>query len=89
VELRGRHDPALGAAHVRDADLALRRAGLDRAAGISATNPAVSLPEIARIHDILRKPELLVVVQDLYLTETAALADVVLPAAPGTRRRGR
>ena len=32
VERRPGHDPALGAADARDADLALRRAGLDRAA---------------------------------------------------------
>ncbi|MGN6693571.1 MAG: molybdopterin oxidoreductase family protein, partial [Aquihabitans sp.] len=48
---------------------------------ISATNPAVSLPELARIRAILAKPELFVVVQDAFLTETARLADVVLPAA--------
>jgi anaerobic selenocysteine-containing dehydrogenase len=48
---------------------------------ISATNPAVSLPELARIRDILSRPELMVVVQDMFLTETAELADVVLPAA--------
>jgi anaerobic selenocysteine-containing dehydrogenase len=48
---------------------------------ISATNPAVSLPELHRMREILRKPELFVVVQDMYLTETAMLADVVLPAA--------
>ena len=38
---------------------------------ISATNPAVSMPELPRIRDILAKPELFLVVQDLYLTETA------------------
>jgi anaerobic selenocysteine-containing dehydrogenase len=48
---------------------------------ISATNPAVSLPELARIRSILAKDELFVVVQDLYMTETAMLADVVLPGA--------
>ncbi|GAA4044944.1 molybdopterin oxidoreductase family protein [Agromyces indicus] len=55
---------------------------------ISATNPAVSLPELARIRDILVKPEAFVVVQDLYLTETAALADVVLPAAGWGEKTG-
>ncbi|AMR78510.1 molybdopterin oxidoreductase family protein [Cupriavidus nantongensis] len=46
-----------------------------------ATNPAVTLPNLPRIRNILRRPELFVVVQDAFLTETAQLADVVLPAA--------
>jgi len=48
---------------------------------IQATNPAVSMPELHRIREILGKPGLFVVVQDAFLTETAALADLVLPAA--------
>ena len=48
---------------------------------ISATNPAVSLPYLSRIRKILRKEDLFVVVQDAFLTETARLADIVLPAA--------
>jgi anaerobic selenocysteine-containing dehydrogenase len=55
---------------------------------ISATNPAVPLPDLGRVRSILRKPELTVVVQDLYLTETAALADVVLPAATWGEKTG-
>jgi len=48
---------------------------------IICTNPAVSLPELARIRAILEAPEPFVVVQDAFLTETARRADVVLPAA--------
>ena len=48
---------------------------------ISATNPAVSLPELHRIRSILAAEELFVVVQDAFLTETARYADVVLPTA--------
>ncbi|HTM91570.1 MAG TPA: nitrate reductase [Flavisolibacter sp.] len=48
---------------------------------ISATNPAVSLPELSRVRKILEKKDLFVVVQDAFLTETAQHADVVLPAA--------
>ncbi|MFL6239086.1 MAG: molybdopterin oxidoreductase family protein [Actinomycetes bacterium] len=48
---------------------------------ISATNPAVSLPELARIRSVLGQDRLFVVVQDAFRTETAELADVVLPAA--------
>ncbi|GAB7046646.1 molybdopterin oxidoreductase family protein [Catenuloplanes indicus] len=55
---------------------------------ISATNPAVSLPDLARIRRILAKPKLFVVVQDLFLTETAELADVVLPAATWGEKLG-
>jgi anaerobic selenocysteine-containing dehydrogenase len=55
---------------------------------ISGTNPAVSLPELHRIRSILQREELFVVVQDLFLTETAQLADVVLPAATWGEKTG-
>lgn len=48
---------------------------------ISATNPAVSLPDLLRIRTILEKEDLFIIVQDAFLTETARRADVVLPAA--------
>ncbi|ONF95738.1 Nitrate reductase [Sphingomonas jeddahensis] len=48
---------------------------------ISATNPAVSMPNLPRIRAILEKEELFVVAQDAFMTETTQLADVVLPAA--------
>lgn len=55
---------------------------------ISGTNPAVSLPELSRIRSVLAQDRLFVVVQDLFRTETAQLADVVLPAATWGRRPG-
>lgn len=48
---------------------------------ISATNPAVSLPELGRIRKILADPGVFVIVQDAFPNETTELADVVLPAA--------
>ncbi|MFD1829902.1 molybdopterin oxidoreductase family protein [Streptomyces desertarenae] len=48
---------------------------------VSGTNPAVSLPELSRIRSVLAQDRLFLVVQDAFLTETAQLADVVLPAA--------
>jgi anaerobic selenocysteine-containing dehydrogenase len=48
---------------------------------ISATNPAVSLPDLPRIRKILKKDSLFVIAQDAFMTETTKLADVVLPAA--------
>ena len=55
---------------------------------VTATNPAVSLPQLDRIRDILAQDRLFVVVQDIFLTETAQLADVVLPAAAWAEKTG-
>ncbi|AYG84852.1 Nitrate reductase [Streptomyces hundungensis] len=55
---------------------------------ISGTNPAVSLPELSRIRSVLSQDGLFTVVQDLFLTETAQLADVVLPAATWGEKTG-
>ena len=55
---------------------------------VTATNPAVSLPELHRIRSILAQDRLFLVVQDLFLTETAELADVVLPAATWGEKEG-
>ncbi|MFI9455630.1 molybdopterin oxidoreductase family protein [Amycolatopsis sp. NPDC052450] len=55
---------------------------------ISATNPAVSMPELPRIREILGKEDLFVVVQDGFRTETAEFADVVLPAALWGEKQG-
>ena len=55
---------------------------------ISATNPAVSLPDLARIRRILERDELHGGRAGPFLTETAALADVVLPAATWGEKTG-
>src|SRR6478735_3786703 len=55
---------------------------------VQATNPAVSLPELARIRSVLSGDGLFLVVQDIFLTETAQLADVVLPAAAWAEKTG-
>ena len=66
----------------------LAETGSIRLLWIIATNPAVSLPEVGRIRKILAKEELFVVVSDAFLTETAQLADVVLPAAIWAEKTG-
>jgi anaerobic selenocysteine-containing dehydrogenase len=55
---------------------------------VTATNPAVSLPELPRIRHILAQKRLFLVVQDIFMTETAELADVVLPAAAWGEKTG-
>ena len=55
---------------------------------INATNPVVSMPDAARIRRILQSEDLFVIVQELYLTETARYADVVLPAAGWGEKQG-
>ena len=54
----------------------------------TATNPAVSLPELSRIRRILSQDRLFLVVQDIFPTETTELADVVLPAATWGEKTG-
>jgi anaerobic selenocysteine-containing dehydrogenase len=55
---------------------------------IQGTNPAVSLPELRLARQALSSPRCFVVVSDMFLTETAALADVVLPAAGWGEKTG-
>lgn len=55
---------------------------------IVCTNPAVSLPELHRIRDILKKEGLFVIAQDIFRTETTELADVVLPAGTWGEKTG-
>jgi ferredoxin-nitrate reductase len=55
---------------------------------VTGTNPAVSLPELPRIRSLLSQERLFLVVEDIFLTETAELADVVLPAAMWGEKTG-
>jgi anaerobic selenocysteine-containing dehydrogenase len=55
---------------------------------VTGTNPAVSLPELPRIRSLLSQERLFLVVEDAFLTETAELADVVLPAAMWGEKTG-
>jgi anaerobic selenocysteine-containing dehydrogenase len=45
------------------------------------TNPAVSVPDLNRLRADLSRESVFVIVQDAFMTETAEMADVVLPAA--------
>ena len=54
---------------------------------IMGENPLVSDPDIGHVREALQATEFLVV-QDIFLTETAALADVVLPAACFAEKEG-
>ena len=55
---------------------------------ISGTNPLVSLPNLPKVRRLLTKPELFVVCQDIFMTETAQIADVILPAAMWGEKTG-
>lgn len=55
---------------------------------IAGTNPAVSMPDLARIRATLAGEQCFVVVSDAYRTETTELADVVLPAALWAEKTG-
>jgi len=62
--------------------------GRVKAVWIACTNPAHSLPDQARVHEALRAAEF-VVVQEAYAdTETAAFADLLLPAASWGEKTG-
>ena len=88
MERRADEDTALGLSHTRYADLALRRAGFDPAALDQRYQPRGLPPELPRIREILEKEDLFVIVQDIFFTETAQYADVVLPAATWGEKTG-
>ncbi len=54
---------------------------------VMGSNPVVSAPRAAHVEDRMRSLDFLVVA-DLFLSETAALADVVLPAAQWAEEEG-
>lgn len=55
--------------------------GLIKMLWVSGTNPAVSMPHLTKMREILGKKELFLVAQDAFMTETTKYADVILPAA--------
>lgn len=55
---------------------------------ISGTNPLVSLPDLHRVRKLLTKEDLFVIVQDIFVTETTEIADVVLPGAAWGEKTG-
>ncbi len=54
--------------------------GAFRAVFVWCHDPAVTLPDVARFRRAFARQDLFTVVHDHFVTETAALADVVLPA---------
>ncbi|GIG29064.1 molybdopterin oxidoreductase family protein [Cellulomonas marina] len=55
---------------------------------VQGTNPLVSLPELNRIRSVLTQERVFLVVQDIFLSETAQVADLVLPAATTGEKTG-
>jgi formate dehydrogenase major subunit len=78
-------DPKRGLTVVEIMDAALR----DEIRGmyIMGENPAMSDPDVQHARDALASLDCLVV-QDLFLTETASLADVILPASAFPEKTG-
>ncbi len=82
-------DPALGTAHPRDADhVATPRPGRSASCGSRRPTPPSRCRSPPGSVEILAGDQCFVVVQDLFLTETAELADVVLPAAGWGEKTG-
>ena len=69
--------PGLKAVDMFDAVLQ----GKIRVLWIMATNPAVSLPDSARVREALKRCDTVIVSDCVDRTDTSALADIVLPAA--------
>jgi formate dehydrogenase major subunit len=76
-------EPGLTVTEIIDA----ARRGAIRGMYVMGENPAMSDPDVAHAREALARLEHLVV-QDIFLTETAMLADVVLPAAAWPEKQG-
>ena len=76
-------EPGLTVVEIMDAV----HAGMVRGMYVEGENPAMSDPDLNHAREALAKLELLVV-QDLFLTETAFYADVVLPASAFAEKSG-
>ncbi len=81
----GRLDPKPGLTVVEIMDAV--HAGTIRGMYIMGENPAMSDPDVQHARQALAELEILVV-QDIFLTETAYLADVVLPASAFPEKTG-
>lgn len=68
--------------------LRLAELGSLRMLFVSGCNPAVSWPDLHRVRRALASPSLFLVVCDAFLSETAQLADVVLPTAAWGEKEG-
>jgi NADH-quinone oxidoreductase chain G len=86
VKLWGAEPPPHGGASLVEM-LDRARAGILKAMFVVGENPVASLPLQVRAEESLRRLELLVC-QELFLTDTAALAHVVLPAASSMEKSG-
>jgi assimilatory nitrate reductase catalytic subunit len=59
-----------------------------KAVWIACTNPAHSMPDLNKVRDALEKAELVVVQEAFHNTDTAAYADVLLPATTWGEKEG-
>lgn len=55
---------------------------------VACTNPLLTLPDVKKTENALKNPELFLVVQDCVLSETASLANLVLPTFSWGEKEG-